>query len=81
MPRQRMRIYNGTIDGDVKSIPDLNARGPIFSKFKAANDGRVYLLRADFFQQMTAMADLIEDIHDILEGKDGDLTFLTRMNE
>ena len=74
-------IYNGTIDGDVDSVEDIAAKGAIFSKFRAVQDGKVYLLRGDFFQQPTAMADLIVDVHDILSGEDEDLTFLTKLND
>ena len=45
-------IYNGTIDGQVKSISDLEAKSNLFSEFKAVKEGNVTILDASpYFSQ------------------------------
>ena len=60
-------------------IDDLTAKNEIFEQFKAVRDKNVYALEGDFFQKTTSMTDLIEDLHDLLGGKDREYEFFTRL--
>ncbi len=72
-------LYNKTIDDSVSSIDDLIGKSEIFEQFKAVNEKNVYALEGDFFQKTTSMTDLIEDLHDLLGGKDREYEFFTRL--
>ncbi len=72
-------LYNKTIDDSVSSIDDLIGKSEIFEQFKAVKDKNVYALEGDFFQKTTSMTDLIEDLHDLLGGKDREYEFFTRL--
>ncbi len=63
-------IYNGTIDGSVASISDLVGKNSLLSQFKAVKNGDVWVTGADMYQQMTATADIIEELHGALAGED-----------
>lgn len=72
-------LYNKTIDGDVESVDDLIAKNEVFSQFKAVKEGNVYSLEGDFFQKTTCMTDFITDLHDLMDKKDRDYAFFTRL--
>ncbi len=73
-------IYNGTIEGDVASIDELVAKSSMLAEFDAVKNGNVYCLSEDFFQQSTHVADLIEDVHNILTG-DNSLNYLYEIED
>lgn len=73
-------IYNGTIEGEMDSIAALEKKNALFKNFKAVKSGEVYSLGPECFQQSTNMAALIQDIHDVLHGNAGDMTYLTKLS-
>ncbi len=73
-------IYNGTIEGEVDSIAALEKKQALFKNFKAVKSGEVYSLGPECFQQSTNMAALIQDIHDVLRGNAGDMTYLKKLS-
>ncbi len=73
-------IYNGTIDGQVSSISDLEAKNELFADFKAVKDGNVWYTGKNLYQATDKTGELIKDIHLMLTGKDQDqMTFLEKM--
>ena len=43
-------IYNGTIDGQVSSIADLESKSDLFAEFKAVKDGNVWYTGKNLYQ-------------------------------
>lgn len=75
-------IYNSTVSGDLEKIQDLLAKSSLFEDFKAVQSGEVWCTEQSMFQQSSATAGMIADIHMILngnaEGQD-QLTWLHRI--
>ena len=72
-------IYNGTIEGELKSIDELIAKNELFADFKAVKDGQVYTTDSSFYQQTTGTCDFIKDLNQIMQGNDTDYRFLTKL--
>lgn len=73
-------IYNGTIDGQVKSISDLEAKSNLFSEFKAVKEGNVWYTGKNLYQATDTVGELIMDMHLMLtEGDPKEMTFLEKM--
>lgn len=74
-------IYNGTIDGQVSSISDLEAKNNLFSEFKAVKDGNVWYTGKNLYQATDTVGELIMDMHLMLtDGDPSQMTFLEKMN-
>lgn len=63
-------IYNSTIEGELKTLEDLEQISPLFADFKAIQNGTVYCTSNNFFQRMTGMCDFMEDLNSILTNKE-----------
>ena len=83
-------IYNGTIDGQVKSISDLEAKSNLFSEFKAKDslmadfkavkEGNVWYTGKNLYQATDTVGELIMDMHLMLtDGDPKEMTFLEKM--
>ena len=73
-------IYNGTIDGQISSISDLEAKNELFADFKAVKNGNVWYTGKNLYQATDKTGELIKDIHLMLTGKSQDeMTFLEKM--
>ena len=73
-------IYNGTIDGQVNSISELEAKNELFSEFKAVKDGNVWYTGKNLYQATDTVGELIKDMHLMLTGGDASqMTFLEKM--
>lgn len=73
-------IYNGTIDGQVSSISDLEAKSNLFAEFKAVKDGNVWYTGKNLYQATDTVGELISDIHVMLtDGDASQMTFLEKM--
>ena len=74
-------IYNGTIDGQVSSIADLESKSDLFAEFKAVKDGNVWYTGKNLYQATDTVGELIGDIHHMLtDGDESQMTFLEKMN-
>lgn len=74
-------IYNGTIDGQVSSIADLESKSDLFAEFKAVKEGNVWYTGKNLYQATDTVGELIGDIHHMLTDGDADqMTFLEKMN-
>ena len=75
-------IYNSTVSGDLEQMQDLLEKSSLFKDFKAVQNGEVWCTEQSMFQQSSATAGMIADIHTILsgeaEGRD-QLTWLHRI--
>ena len=73
-------IYNGTIDGQVSSISELEAKSELFADFKAVKDGNVWYTGKNLYQATDTVGELILDMHLMLTGGDANqMTFLEKM--
>ena len=70
-------IYNSTISGDLERMQDLIAKSSLFEDFKAVQNGEVWCTEQSMFQQSSATAGMIADIHAILSGEAEGLDHLT----
>ena len=73
-------IYNGTIDGQVSSISELEAKSELFADFKAVKDGNVWYTGKNLYQATDTVGELIMDMHLMLTGGAANqMTFLEKM--
>ena len=72
-------IYNSTIGGEIKSVDELIKKNPLFKDFKAVREGRVYCTERNLFQQITGMAEFMQDLNDIFNDRDRDYTYLKKL--
>ncbi len=72
-------IYNGTIDGGVSSISQLEEKNALFSDFKAVKSGEVYCTNMNMFQESSKIADIIRDFHSVVTGDTDNLQYLKKL--
>ena len=65
-----MIIYNGSIDGSVKSLKDLEAKDPIIKKLKAFKSGNCWVTGSAMYQRTDIVADMIMDFHKLFVNED-----------
>lgn len=69
-------IYNSTIEGELHNMEELLEKSSLLSEFKAVKEGNVWCTGQNLFQESTALADVILEIHSILKEEDKELTYL-----
>lgn len=69
-------IYNSSIDGGVSSVEELLEKCRPLEDFKAVKEGNVWCTTNDMYQQSLSIGYMIEDIHNMLLGKDGGMRYL-----
>jgi iron complex transport system substrate-binding protein len=72
-------IYNSTIGGEISSIDELISLNPLFADFKAVKEKRVYCTDRSLFQQITQMAEFMQDLNDAFNDKDTDYSYLNKL--
>lgn len=72
-------IYNSTIDGEVHSISELLAKAPVLKDFKAVQAGNVWCTTKNLYQESMSVGPMLEDIHAIFSGSQGDGTYLYKL--
>ncbi len=72
-------IYNSTIGGEISSVDELTGKNPLFKDFKAVKDSNVYCTDRDLFQQITGMAEFIQDLNDIFTDESGEYTYIKKL--
>ena len=77
-------IYNSTIDSELSSIDQLLQKSPLLADFKAVQEGNVWCMEKNFYQESLQLGQMIMDVHKILTEenvKDSDLAFLHRLQQ
>lgn len=74
-------IYNGTIDGGIKTIDELIEKNDLMKDFKAVKTGQVYCLGVDMFQQTSKTADVINELNEMYTNKEREEKYLIKLYE
>ena len=72
-------IYNGTIDDGVASLDALVEKNELLADFRAVREGRVWACDSNLYQQITSMADIIEDVRRALTDSGEPTTYVWRL--
>lgn len=73
-------IYNAAIDNPLESMDALMAKSPLFADFKAVREGNVWCTGKYLYQATDIVGSLITDIHHMLTGDEGGMTFIYKLN-
>ncbi len=73
-------IYNGSIDGSVKSLDDLKAKDPVMEKMAAVQNGNCWVTGSSMYQRTDIVADMILDFHKLFsEENPTDLKYIQKL--
>jgi iron complex transport system substrate-binding protein len=73
-------IYNGSIDGSVKTMDDLLAKDPIMKELKAVKDNKCWVTGDSMYQRTDIIADMILDFHKAFTEDDpSDLKYIQKL--
>ena len=75
-------IYNSTIEGELETLDQLLSKSSLLADFKAVQEGHVWCIEKNFYQETLELGDMILDIHQVLtdeDTSDSDLHFLHRL--
>ena len=72
-------IYNSTVDRELTKLEELTAKSSLLKDFKAVREGNVYCTSKNLYQSSMALGTIILDIHEMLAGRDKELTYLYRL--
>ena len=73
-------VYNSTIDGNLASIDDLLAKNSLFADFKAVQNGNVWCIGKNLYQDTMDTGSIIHDFHEMLTSEDTDeLTYMYKL--
>ncbi|MDO4804614.1 MAG: ABC transporter substrate-binding protein [Lachnospiraceae bacterium] len=74
-------IYSTSIDGDVDSLEDFYSKAPLLRSSKAARSGNIWAGGKNVYQQPTAIARIMLELHSVISGQadSKDMEFLHRL--
>lgn len=72
-------IYNGTVDGGIKSMDELVSKNELFSDFKAVQNGNVWCTNMNLFQETSKVKEVVKDFYSVINETDADPVFLYRV--
>jgi len=73
-------IYNGSIDGSVKTMEDLLAKDPIMKELKAVKNDNCWVTGDSMYQRTDIVADMILDFHKAFTEDDpSDLKYIQKL--
>ena len=72
-------IYNSTVDGELDSLDALFAKAPLLKNFRAVQNGQVYCISKNFYQESLALGDFILDVNTVASGSGRELYFLKQL--
>ncbi len=72
-------IYSSTISKEITSVAELIGKNSLFKDFKAVKEGRVYCTERNLFQQITGMAEFMQDLNDVFNDVEREYTYLNRL--
>ena len=73
-------IYNASgYSGDVDTMDKLLEKSELLADFKAFREGNIWWIGGETYQHSDLISDMITDVHRMLTGGDGQMTFLHPM--
>lgn len=72
-------IYNANVDDTMSDLDGLLGKSALFADFKAVKEGNVWCTGKYLYQATDIVGRLVTDIHKMLLGDEGDMTFLSRL--
>ncbi|NLV17694.1 MAG: ABC transporter substrate-binding protein [Syntrophomonadaceae bacterium] len=72
-------IYNSTIGGELSSLEDLIRKNRLLEDFKAVQNGNVWCISQNLFQETTQLGLMISDLHRVFTENEKGLTKLNFM--
>lgn len=75
-------IYNSTTQGEILTKEALLQKSSLFADFKAFNEGNVYMVSKDFYQESVNAGNFIVDLNRMLhleESEDGTFFYLSKI--
>lgn len=75
-------IYSTSIDGELHSAEELYKKAPMLKQSKAASDGNIWITGKNMYQQTTAVAQMMLELHSVITGEadEAEMEFLHRLN-
>ncbi len=74
-------VYNSAVDGELASIEDLLDKNRLLGNCKAVEEGKVFCTTKDLYQSSMALGTITHDIHEMLAGREENLTYLYRLEK
>ena len=73
-------IYNASgYSADVNTMDKLLEKSDLLADCKAVKEGNIWWIGPETYQRADSLSDLVADIHRMLTGEEGEMTFLRRM--
>lgn len=72
-------IYNSSIDNTPHSKADLLSKSPLFTDFKAVQNGEIWMTGKYLYQATDRIGDMILDLRAIITGQTEQMSFLERV--
>ena len=74
-------IYSTSIDGEMHSAEELYKKVPMLKQSKAASDGNIWITGKNMYQQSTAVAEMMLELHAVITGHadEDELIFLHKL--
>lgn len=73
-------IYNGSIDGSVKTMKNLLAKDPIMKKMSAVKNNNCWVTKSAMYQRTDLVAEMILDFHKLFSEEDPqDLKYISKL--
>ena len=72
-------IYNSSIVGELSDLDDFLALSPLFQDLKAVKENHVYCTNQNLYQSSMEMGDFASDLNRMLNGVDGDLQYIYKL--
>lgn len=75
-------IYSTSIDGEMHSAEELYKKAPMLKQSKAASAGNIWITGKNMYQQTTAVAQMMLELHSVITGEadEVEMEFLHRLN-
>ncbi len=65
-------IYNSNIDAEMQTMDQLLSKSPLLADFKAVQEGNVWCVSKNFYQEALGIGNFILDVHAVLTGNGND---------
>ena len=74
-------IYSTSIDGEMHSAEELYKKAPMLKQSKAASEGNIWITGKNMYQQSTAVAEMMLELHAVISGHadEDELIFLHKL--